>query len=119
MISFAEFGYKNQSAFHKATSVPRSVFEAIIASPRGWQIAKQALLHRECPVDIRDKFRVDGAWYKRLTALYAKNAPRGYDKFGLLDKDPRVKGIVVRRYSSKLYDLAYALLNERRFVEKI
>lgn len=95
MIDFSKYGYKNASAFLRATNVSKETFEAV-ASDGQWKIAKRALLHQECPLDLRERFRQHPVWWKRFVAIFASKAPKGYKLHALKDPDRRVRKAYLR-----------------------
>jgi hypothetical protein len=84
------YGFRSAAAFLRARDLPYHVFATVAADP-AWKVAKRALLHIECPLDIRDAFRNDKVWYKRYTAIWASKAPAGYSRWADLDPDKRVR----------------------------
>lgn len=97
MICMNKYGYKHVTAFKNACNVDPLVFEAIIAN-EPWRMAKRVLLHAECPLSIRERFRQDKSWYKRFVAIFAKSAPPGYILHALKDPDKRVKRAYLRPF---------------------
>ena len=89
MISFAKYGYRSAAAFLRA-SPSKEVIEAV-AADECWAIAKRALLHKDCPLDLREKFRNSSLWYKRFVAIFATKAPPGFILYALKDSDKRVR----------------------------
>lgn len=96
MISFAKYGFKHQSAFRNARGVSEDVFDAMMTS-NDWKLRKQALLHPDCPLRIRDHVRLNGVWYQRIVALMAKAAPANYWRHATSDPDKRVRNTYSNR----------------------
>lgn len=95
MIDMSSHGYRSAAAFLRDKNIPRSTFDSIIKD-KYWCVVKRALLHKECPMDIREQFRNDPTWYKRFVAIYASAAPVGYVKHALKDPSPRVRNAYLR-----------------------
>lgn len=99
-----KYGFKCVSAFRGAKGVPESTFDAIMRD-EAWKLRKHVLLHRECPLRIREQVRLNGKWYERLTAINAKWAPKDYFNHALTDKDKRVRHTYSRKVMWKSYVL--------------
>lgn len=95
MIDMKAHGYKSAAAFLRDKNIPRSTFDSIIVD-KHWYVVKRALLHKECPLDIRERFRKDPTWYKRFVAIFASAAPAGYIKYALKDPSPHVRNAYLR-----------------------
>lgn len=89
---FQKYGFKHQEAFHSASNISLTTFDAIVKN-ESWWIQKQVLRHKECPLSIRDTFVKDPVWYKRFVAFYAKSAPLSYRNMAMKDPDKRVRDV--------------------------
>lgn len=104
MIDMSQYGYRSAAAFLRDQNIPRSTFDSIILD-KSWPIVKRALLHKECPMDIREQFRQSPIWYKRFVAIFAKSAPAGYSSYALIDKEPKVRAAALRPMFNTTSDL--------------
>lgn len=99
MISFSKYGYRSAAEFLRARNVSAWTFRQMAKDD--WPIAKRALKHPECPMDVRDRFRNSKHWYKRISAIGAQVAPVGYIEYAKNDPDVRVRTFYKKYLFSK------------------
>lgn len=94
-VNLTRFGYNSRAAFLRDVSPPVETITAISMSD-SWSEAKSVLLHKACPLEIRERFAADPIWYKRITAIFAPAAPDWYVHKAKDDKDIRVRRAYVK-----------------------
>lgn len=97
-IDLTEFGFNSRAHFLRTSNVPQETFYKMVFSD--WEAQKAALLHRECPLDVRQIMTKHPIWYKRLVAYFATKGPENFWQLSKADPDKRIKNIYNRIITS-------------------